>query len=232
METDPGQGDPARVARRQYSAADIAADVAMAIAMGSIGAGERVPSQRRLMAAYGVAEATAAAALGRLRAIRMVQSETGRGTFATPQWQNQDILDILSAAAMCRSVTSVAWGHGDTLMTPCSWLPPGSDHGEDFPPYPPRVDVSALVALDRHLVRWMSEALYDAARRAIGSGLGEADGHLLAAARSVLRAGGRKPEGQPPIAHYGGPVPDGEDYVFRIWPERRNPPNGPDDPPF
>lgn len=218
--------------QRQYSAADIAADVAMAISMGSISSGEKVPSQRQLMAAYKVAEGTAAAALGKLRAVGLVRSEAGRGTFATPKYASQDILDVLSAAEMCRNITSIGWGHGNTLMTPYAWLPPSSDHGEDLPPYPPQVDMAALVALDRHLVRWMSEALYDAARRAVGSGLCEADEHLVAAARSILRAGGRKPEGQPPIAYYGGPAPDGEDYVYRIWPERRNPPSGPDDPPF
>lgn len=228
--TDPQQVPPAEP-RRQHGAADIAADLAMAIHMGSIRAGEKIPSQRQLMTAYKVAEGTAAAALGRLRAAGITRSESGRGTFAAPHPGNQDILDLLAAAGMCRNVTSIGWDHGDTLMTPYAGIR-SREHDDEDPPSPPRVDVAALIALDRHLVRFLSEALYDAARRAAGSGLGEADEHLLAAARSILRAGGRKPEGQPPIPYYSGPVPEGEDYVYRIWPERRNPLSGPDDPPF
>ena len=64
-----------------------------------------------------------------------------------------------------------------------------------------------------------------------GAGLADADAHLVAAARAILRDGGRRPGGQPPIALSGGPAPADEDVALRIWPERGRPID-PDGPPF
>jgi len=96
--------------------------------------------------------------------------------------------------------------------------------------WPPRtVDVSALNALDRHLLRWMSEAFLAAARRLVSVGQTDSDVHLVEAARAVLRDGARRPARQPAIAEQGGPTPADEDVALRIWPERGAPmdPNGP-----
>ncbi|MFK0160459.1 hypothetical protein ACIQVL_51385 [Streptomyces sp. NPDC090499] len=49
--------------------------------------------------------------------------------------------------------------------------------------------------------------------------------------RHILRDGGRRPEDQPGIALYGGPMPLDEDVVLRIWPEC-GALRDPDGPPF
>lgn len=232
--TQPVAGDSAR----QYSAADIAADLALAIHRGSIRPGEQLPSQTKLMKAYGVAMGTAAAALGKLADAGLARGMPGRGTFAadrtTLALKSSPALDVLAAAALCRNVAAMGWPAGVTPSVSVGGHPDYGTPDEDEDTLPPRhrIDVSALAALDRHVVRWMSEALYEAARRVVGSGLGPADEHLAAAARAIIGAGARQPGGQPAIAVMGGTVPDGEDVVYRLWPERRDYKPGPDDPPF
>ncbi|MEV6782923.1 hypothetical protein [Streptomyces sp. NPDC051098] len=93
------------------------------------------------------------------------------------------------------------------------------------------MDVSALVGLDRQVLRWMSEPLLVSARRMVAAGHGAVDEQLLTAARALLRDGGRRPEGQPAIAHRGGCLPAVEDVAARIWPECTRP-AGSNWPPF
>jgi hypothetical protein len=87
------------------------------------------------------------------------------------------------------------------------------------------VDVSALEGIDRHVLRWTSEALLSAARRLVADGSCEGDVHVIATARAILRdggRGGRRPENEPAIA-VQGPRSADEDVVLRIWPERAAP---------
>ncbi|MFF5846423.1 hypothetical protein ACIP25_07120 [Streptomyces massasporeus] len=93
------------------------------------------------------------------------------------------------------------------------------------------VDVSVLEGLDRHVLRWMSEALLSTERRLVADGPCEGDTHVIATARAIHRDGGRRPEVQPGIAVHGGPTPADEDVVLCIWPERASPAD-PDGPPF
>ncbi|MEU3521132.1 hypothetical protein ABZ770_38755 [Streptomyces sp. NPDC006654] len=79
---------------------------------------------------------------------------------------------------------------------------------------PRRLDVGVLAALDRHVLRWMSEAFLSAARRLVARGVSDADRHLIESARAILRDGGRRPEGQPGIALSGGPTPAEEDALL------------------
>jgi DNA-binding transcriptional regulator YhcF (GntR family) len=216
--------DQARDPRSQEATADdIAADLALAIHQGLIGPGERTPSQTDLMQAYGCAMGTAASALSKLAAAGLAQGRPGRGTFAadakTLAAKSAPILDILAAAALCRGVAARGFRTGTSAVM---YVNPDPDYGtsrQDQHTAPPRpVDVAPLAALDRHLTRWLSEALYAAARRVAGRGLHPADEHLLEAARAILRDGARRPGGQQPIAASGGPVPDAEDVSRRLWP--------------
>ncbi|MEW2301960.1 GntR family transcriptional regulator [Streptomyces sp. NPDC006655] len=215
----------------------IAGDLALAIHQGLIRADEQLPTQAHLMKAYNVATATASSALAKLQAAGLTRSERGRGTFAvaTHRIWNNPILDVMAAAALCRSLASYTFGKGDdTPRLPVggdpAWL---TEYEEEWTRPGRMVDVSALVGIDRHVLRWMSEALLSAARRLVASGQTDADTHLIEAARALLRDGGRRPENQPAIAHWGGPTPTDEDVVLRIWPERANPqPLDPSSPPF
>lgn len=203
----------------------IAGDLALAIHQGLIRAGEKLPSQSKLMDSYGVAMGTVSSALGKLQAAGLIRASVGVGTFAEDPdrlWHNSAVLDVMAAAAMCRSLAAITFGaNGPTLAVGGSpdWDDPHTDPEKTLPPR--MVDVSALAALDRHLLRWMSEAFLTAARRMVGSGQSDADIHLIASARAILRDGARRPDHQPGIAHMGGPIPDDEAVAFRIWPERR-----------
>ncbi|MDW8804386.1 GntR family transcriptional regulator, partial [Streptomyces scabiei] len=209
----------------------IAGDLAVAIHQGSIRDGERLPSQAKLAQSYGVSSGTAAAALGKLAAAGLIRTVPGSGTYATSNpmralFEPNPVLDVFEAAAMCRSLAALSFG-------PAEPDPPRIDVGgspdygtarEDENTTPPRrVDVGALAVLDRHVLRWMSEAFLSGARRLVARGVTDADRHLIASARAIIRDGGRRPEGQPGIAHWGGPVPVDEDVVLRIWPERGKP---------
>jgi hypothetical protein len=216
------------------TAATIAADLLVAIHRGSLRWGAKVPSQKELVRAYGVAMGTAASALAKLDAVGLTQARPGAGRFVVrrpPLWQRHDVLDILDAASICRSLAASCGGsapHYISVGGDPDWDAPHADP-ETMPPR--RVDVTFLDGLDRHVLRWQAEAFVDAARRIVGHGLTDADRHLVAAARAILRDGATRPKDQAPIAHYGGPEPAGEDVVLRIWPDRAQPP-GPDDPPF
>lgn len=206
----------------------IAADLALAIHRGSIRPGAQLPSQTKLMASYGVAMGTVSSALAKLSAAGLIRTERGKGTYAhADRFQSSPVRDLLAAASLCRSVAATTFLPSDPKPT----IGVGGDEDWDDPHRdpekvrPPRwIDVSALNGLDRHVTRWMSEAFIQGARRAVGAGLDESDKHLLAAARSILEAGGRRPENQPGIAESGGPTPPAEDVVLRIWPERATPP--------
>ncbi|GAB3902509.1 hypothetical protein GCM10029964_093090 [Kibdelosporangium lantanae] len=186
------------------------------------------------MNAYGVAMGTAASALTKLDAIRLTQPRPGAGRFVVrrpPLWRRHDVLDVLDAASICRHLASTSGGsapHYVDVGGDPDWDDPHADPEKTMPPR--RVDVTVLCGVDRHLLRWQAEAFVDAARRIVGHGLTDADQHLVAAARAILRDGAARPEGQAPIAYYGGPEPAGEDVVLRIWPERATP--SPWDPPF
>ena len=215
----------------------IAADLALAIHQGLIRPGERLPSQTRLMKSYEVAMGTAASALAKLAAAGLIRGEPGRGTFAMDPdrlFHRSPVLDVMAAASMCRRLAALSFGPDtDTPTLPVGGDPHWDDpHADPEKTLPPRqVDVSALVALDRHVLRWMSEAFFQAARRMVGAGQQDADTHLLAAARAILRDGGRRTQRQDGIAYYAGSPPEDEDVVLRIWPER-GVPRDPDGPPF
>lgn len=214
-------------------AEQIAGDLALAIHQRLIRPGERLPSQAHLMKAYGVAMGTAAAALGKLAAAGLIRTVPGSGTYALhpDPFEPSPIFDVLAAASLCRTLAARTSPPGSA---PVLEIRVGEDvdtSGDREGPLTRRVDVAALAGLDRHVLRWMSEALLSAARRLVAAGPTEGDAHLIAAARALLRDGGRRPEGQEPIAVYGGPQPVAEDVARRIWPER-GAPDGPDGPPF
>jgi len=216
------------------TAEQIAGDLALAIHEGLIRPGEQLPSQAHLMRSYGVAMGTAASALSKLATIGLIRTERGRGTYAEDQdalFRRAPILDVLAAAAVCRHLAATTGPPTVEVGGSRGWDDPHADPEKVMPPR--IVDVSVLVVLDRHLLRWMSDALLTEARRLAGAGdVGPADDHLLSAARSILREGGRRPERQPGIAYWGGPRRDDQDVAFRIWPERRRPPGGDDESPF
>lgn len=217
------------------TAATIAADLLVAIHRGSLRWGAKVPTQKELVRAYGVAMGTAASALSKLDGVGLTHARPGAGRFVVrrpPLWQRHDVLDILDAASICRSLAATSGGstpHCISVGGDPDWDDPRTDPEKTTPPR--QVDVTVLDGLDRHVLRWQSEAFLEAARRIVGHGLTDADRHLVAAARAILRDGGARPADQAPIAHYGGPEPAGEDVVLWIWPDRAQPP-GPHDPPF
>ncbi|MEJ8662221.1 GntR family transcriptional regulator [Streptomyces sp. MS1.AVA.4] len=215
-------------------AEQIAGDLALAIYQGLIPGGEQLPSQSKLMKSYGVAMATAAAALAKLSAAGLTRGVPGRGTYAVDvqRMQAHPVLEVMAAASLCRSLAALTFGPGEAAPTVGVDGDLDEDTSGDREPVQPRqVEVSALILLDRQVLRWMSEAFLSAARRLVGAGQREADAHLLAAARAILRDGGRRPEGQPAIAIHGMRRPADEDVALRIWPERGDP-AGPDGPPF
>ncbi|MGW9031566.1 winged helix-turn-helix domain-containing protein [Streptomyces sp. NPDC055722] len=215
------------------SAELIAGDLAMAIYVGAIRPDHQLPSQTKLMESYGVAVGTASSALRKLAAAGLIRTEPGRGTFAVPQHRGtpSPVMEVMAAASVCRSLAAMDFGQSaDNPKVPVGGDPAWLTEYEDEKTMPGRmVDVLALTGIDRHVLRWMSEAFLTAARRLVANGQSDADAHLLEAARAILRDGAKRPEGQPGIAHWGGPVPGDEDVILRIWPERAAPrdPNGP-----
>ncbi|HKT04959.1 MAG TPA: winged helix-turn-helix domain-containing protein [Rugosimonospora sp.] len=219
------------------TAADrIAGDLALAIHQGLLAPGEQVPSQTKLMRSYGVAMATASSALSKLATAGLTRAEPGRGTFVADHRRSLNpniVLEVMAAASVCRTLAATVVPAGRRASVGVGghpdWNSSSADPDKVWPPR--RVDVAALNALDRHLLRWMSEALLLAARRLVSAGRTDSDTHLVEAARAILRDGARRPSGQPPIAEHGGPVPPGEDVALRIWPERSAPAD-PAGPPF
>ncbi|MCG7204839.1 GntR family transcriptional regulator [Streptomyces arenae] len=215
----------------------IAGDLAVAIHRGSIRDGERLPSQAKLAQSYGVSSGTAAAALAKLAAAGLIRTAPGSGTYATARPEASEpnpVLDVMAAASVCRTLAGreFAPGEPDPPTLPVGGSPRWGTVWEDEETMPPRrLDVGVLTVLDRHVLRWMSEAYLSAARRLVAHGVSDADRHLIESARAILRDGGRRPEGQPGIALSGGPTPAEEDVTLRIWPERGEP-RDPDGPPF
>lgn len=210
----------------------IAGDLALAIHQRLIRPGERLPSQSKLMRSYGVAMGTASAALGKLAAAGLIRTVPGSGTYAVRpnSFDPNPVLDLFAAASLCRTLAAHSFGPGSAPVLEIGGG--GVDtSGDREGPLTRLVDVSALEGLDRHVLRWMSEALLAAARRLVADGPCDGDTHVIATARAILRDGGRRPEGQEPIAVHGGPRPADEDVVLRIWPERAAPAD-PDGPPF
>ncbi|SFQ26243.1 GntR family transcriptional regulator [Amycolatopsis rubida] len=234
---DAGAAEPLAIPQlpTPTTAATIAADLLVAIHQGSLQWGAKVPSQKELMRAYGVAMATAASALSKLDAVGLTHARPRAGRFVVdqpPLSRRHDVLDVLDAASICRYLAATSGGsapHYVYVGGDPDWDDPHVDPEKKMPPR--RVDVTFLYGLDRHVLRWQSEAFVDAARRIVGHGLTDADRHLVAAARAILRDGAARPEGQAPIAQSGGPQPVGEHVALRIWPDRARP-LGPDDPPF
>lgn len=183
------------------------------------------------MDSYQVAMGTAAAALAMLSAAGLSRGEPGRGTFAVDldRARPMPVLEVMAAASLCRQVAAASFPPGAVPTVGVGGDPEwNTEHAHEKSAPPRQVDVSALAALDRHIVRWMSEAFLAAARRLVASGRSESDEHLLAAARSLLDEGAAG-QGQPPIAVHGMRSPDGEEVAVRIWPERGLPadPHGP-----
>ncbi|MER5602333.1 GntR family transcriptional regulator [Streptomyces sp. NPDC002265] len=215
----------------------IAGDLAVAIHQGSIRDGERLPSQAKLARSYGVSSGTAAAALARLAAAGLIRTVPGSGTFALTRQdlvETNPVLDVLAAASVCRTLAGMESGPGKPDSS--ALAVGGGSHREsvweDEETMPSRrLDVGVLAGLDRHVLRWMSEAYVSAARALVAHGVSDADRHLIESARAILRDGGRRPKDQPAIARAGGPQSADEDAVLRIWPERGEP-RDPGGPPF
>ncbi|WP_052768607.1 GntR family transcriptional regulator [Streptomyces humi] len=214
----------------------IAGDLAVAIHQGAIRDGERLPSQARLAQSYGVSSGTAAAALARLATAGLIRTAPGSGTYATSRpspAERNPVLDVMAAASVCRTLAGQEFGSDelDPPALPIGGSPRRGAVREDDETLPARrLDVGVLTVLDRHVLRWMSEAFLSAARRLVARGVTDADRHLIESARAILRDGGRRPAGQPGIALSAGPAPADEDVVLRIWPERGEP-RDPDGPP-
>lgn len=221
------------------TAENIAADLAIAIHMGYIHPDEQLPSQSHICTRYRVSTATANRALAKLAASGLTYVKQGRGTYARDlhhdQFAPSPVTVLLTAARICREVASTNWRDAETAYVEVGgsrfYDTPYEDPEKHAPPR--QVSVSALVGLDRHIVRWMSEALLLAARRLVGNDgqLADSDTHLMEAARSIVRDGGYRPAGQDMIASWSGNRPPEEDVVLRIWPERGRPLD-PDGPPF
>lgn len=210
----------------------IAGDLAIAIHRGVLRPGEQVPSQTKLMVSYGVAMATANSALLKLRLAGLCHAVPGKGTFVTDTRPGtgarpNPILDVFTAARVCRSLAA-------TYSPPPDGAPMtipvgghhlyGTEHEDPEKHWPPRpVDCSALTGLDRHVLRWMSEAFLVGGRRLVGRGRTETDQHLIEAAQAIINRGGNRPENQLPIAELKFPEPEDEDVILRIWPERTAP---------
>ena len=180
----------------EYStAAGIAGDLAMAIHRGDIQPGEQLPTQQQLAAAYDVATATVSAAVNRVATAGLAHSAQGRRTYAVDQYRQHvlrpPVLALLKAA--------------DELYELAA-----SNDGA----------TTALEELDRRVLRGLGDAFAAAARRVIGHGLTDDDAHLIAAAESVIRDGGYRPDGQPPIAQPTAWTSSDEAYARRLWPER------------
>ncbi|PAZ10510.1 hypothetical protein CLM62_40950 [Streptomyces sp. SA15] len=213
----------------------IAGDLALAMHQQLIRPGERLPSQSKLMTSYGVAMGTASAALGKLAAAGLIRTVPGSGTFAVRPnpFEPNPVLDVMAAASLCRTLAAHSFGPGSAPVLEIGGGEDVDTSGDREGPLTRLVDVSALEGLDRHVLRWMSEALLSAARRLVASGPCEGDAHVIATARALLRDGGRRPEDQPAIAQHGGPAPADEHVVLRIWPERAAPADAdPYGPPF
>lgn len=220
-------------------AALIAGDLAMAIHQRLIRPGEQLPTQGKLMLSYTVSAGTVSSALRKLAAADLIRVVPGRGAYAVDHGRarvlrHNPVLDILDAADICRSEALAARPPSDRepihlRMVDSEWDRPHVDPEKVWPPR--KIPIGALAALDRHLLRWLGEAFLLAARRVVHTGLTAADEHLLAAARSILDNGARRPEEQFPIVGMSGATSAAEDVATRIWPERRMP-LGHDEPPF
>jgi DNA-binding transcriptional MocR family regulator len=209
------------------SAASIAMDLAAAIHRGLIGPGQKIPSQAELMSAYGVAMATAAAAIAKVREAGMIRSEVGRGSFVVKD-PGGDVGTLYLASLLCAQVASTTWPPGVPPTLP-AWVPYEAGYDDDG--HAGRhIDATALVGLDRSVARALADTFRARARQIVGHGAGPGDQTLIDAARAIVRDGGRRPDGQPGIALYGGADED-DGVVYRLWPHRADPP-GPDDPPF
>ena len=90
----------------------IAGDLALAIHQRLIRPGERLPSQSKLMASYGVAMGTASAALGKLAAAGLIRTVPGAGTYAVRPnpFDPNPVLDVLAAASLCRTLAAHSFG--------------------------------------------------------------------------------------------------------------------------
>ncbi|MFI7501853.1 GntR family transcriptional regulator [Streptomyces sp. NPDC049687] len=172
----------------------IAGGLALAIHQRLIRPGERLPSQSKLMASYGVAIGTPSAALGKLAATGLIRTVPGAGTFAV---RPNPVLDFFAAASLCRTLTAHSFGPGSA---PVLEIRVGEDvdtSGGREGPLTRRVDVSALEDLDRHVLRWMSEALLPSARRLVADGPCEGDAHVIATARRSCATAAAAPRTSP-----------------------------------
>lgn len=197
------------------SAASIAMDLATAIHTGLIRPDDRLPSQTELMAAYGVAMATAASALRKVRDAGLTRSEPGRGVYALSHHRrNGDVAALYQAGNLCRSVASTTFRPGsDPIMEVGGY---DDWDGSEIPGR--RVNVAALVALDRTVARVLGDTFTAAARRIVGHGRQETDQQVIDAARAILHDGGHRPDGQPAIAFFGGTLADEDRVAERLWP--------------
>lgn len=157
------------------TAADIAADLALALHRRQVEPGGRLPSQARIKNAYGVGEATAAAALDRLVAVGLATRHVGRGTFASADATGSPVLALFDAAAVCLEASTAS----------------GRESGFGL-------------GLDADLLAWMSAALLAEARRAVADGdLPDEQDRRTRAARVILAAAPGRPAALPETAFVG-----------------------------
>ncbi|GAA3172212.1 GntR family transcriptional regulator [Nonomuraea salmonea] len=227
MSTEPEPNTPAPA-----TAAGIAIDLALLILKGTIGENEQLPSQTKLMQAYGVAMATASAALRRVQDAGLAIGQPGRGVFVKPAlWRTGDVNTLYTAGQLLQGVA-------------CTGGPPDSEATVEVGGYEHPADgwitgriipAGHLNQLDRNVIRALGDTFVASALRIVGNGPQPGDRRLIQAAQAVLRDGGRRPDRQAPIALYGGgnetPFEHGA-AVRRVFPERFTRTPGPDDQPF
>jgi hypothetical protein len=171
--------------------------------------------------------ATAASALRKLREHGMTRTLPGRGVVAVEP-QHTDVAALYRAGRFCRGLAA------STFLpdrAPLIGIDEFNDHeaGETIQR---TVDASDLVALDRTVLRALGDTFINTARRVVGYGLADTEQNLVAAARAILRDGGRRPEQQAPIAVSSGPILDDDQYARRLWPHQHPAIPGDNDAPF
>lgn len=207
---------------------------------------ERLPSVTALMEAYGVANATAVAALRRLRELGLTRTVAGSGTYVgdvpfalrpepegeyAARYPTGDVVLLFQAGRRCISEAAVQRlsDRPDTAPTIGVYA---YDHEEGRDVLVRHLDAGALAAWDRRALRALGDSFVAAARLIVGYGVGDVERHLITIARLIMDSAAVRPEGQAPIAL----APGYEESVIgaaqrRIWPKLFTE-GGPDDPPF
>ncbi|MFH8738465.1 hypothetical protein [Streptomyces sp. NPDC017964] len=163
------------------SSARIAVDLALAIQQGKIPPGQKLRTQAQ---SYGAALPTVSAALTRLTNAQLIKQEGCRYRYVRPArsvFPASPVRDILTAASVCARLSAT---YTDTA--------PANALGR----WP--ADTSLRRDIDRHVLAFLGTALVQEALCLLDAGLDPTgiDDTLLAAARSTLHHGGRRPTDQ------------------------------------